>query len=411
MSFIECLKISVEAILAHKLRSFLTLLGMIISVTSFMTVLSALLGFNNFVEQQLSRIGTYTYEIQRFSFDDFQTESSIDLAQKQNKYLKLSELNFIRKNAELTVDIGAKVSPSIAEVKRKKYKLSDVKVFGAESNIATIEDFEIKEGRFFTNAEDKTRSRVAYIGSEVAKELFPYSSPVNKRIYIKNMPFRVIGVQEAEGDVFESDRDTFITIPFNTYSVVFGRVFIDTGLSFVGSAESERYFDAAVQEVRDLLRAKRKLTINKRDNFGIVTPEESREMRRNMINSIFIVVLIVPIITLVVGAIVIMNTMLVTVVERKNEIGLRRAFGATRYQIILQFIMESIILASIGGMIGVGVASLLRLIIDFYGFPTSLPLWAIFLAIFTSGLVGLLAGVIPANQAANLDPIEAIQAE
>lgn len=404
-------KIVLTTILAHKLRSFLTLLGLIISISSFILILSILLGFNIYVDEKISKIGRYTFEVNRFSLEDFRSEKAIEYAQKRNKYLKIEELEYLRTNANLTEYIGAKVSPSAAEIKRGSDKLSDISIIGTDPIISVIEELDIAEGRYFDEPENNSRVKVAFIGKGIANELFPYSSPLNKVIHINNLPYRVIGVQKEEGNIMGEAQDNFIIIPLKTYSSQFGRATIEVGLTFIGKAKSKELFDSAVEEIRLLLRVKRNLSSEQNDNFGIHTPEALAKLRENILGTIFVVIMIVPTIALLVGAIVIMNTMLASITERTKEIGLRRASGATKTDIMNQFLMESTILAIIGGSIGVIVASVLRNFVLYFGFPTIIPWWAILTSIIISGLVGFLAGYLPARKAAELDPIQALQTE
>ncbi len=411
MNFTETLKLALAAIWAHKLRSFLTLLGMIIAVAAFMLVLSALLGFNAYIDEKIAGVGSNSFTVRRFSFTDFKDTDTLAEAQRRNKDLTFEELAYIREKGDLIKEIGAKARGTRVEIKRGSKKLADVNVEGTESNIQSIDNLEIESGRYFTDTENKNATRVAYIGKDIANELFPSTSPLDGEVYIRGIPYRVIGVQVAKGSVFGQPQDTFITIPIKTYMSQFGNATGPRGLYFVGTSYSDKTFDDAVEQASTLLRIKRKMSNSEKDNFGILTPDAITGLRDSVLGTVFTVILIVPAIALVVGSIVIMNIMLVAVTERTKEIGIRKALGAKQADILKQFVYESATLASIGGIIGLVIAKLLGMIVSAFVFPTVIPWWSVVVAIGVCAMVGILAGLYPAWKAANLDPIEALRAD
>jgi putative ABC transport system permease protein len=411
MNFSETLKLAFSAIWAHKLRSFLTLLGMIIGVTAFMVVLSLLQGFNSYVDEKIAGIGSNSFTIRRFSFDDFKDTDTIAAAQRRNKELTFDELEYIKERAQLIDKIGAKAGGGGSEIKRGEEVLRDVSVSGAEPVIADIDKLDIAEGRYFTESENNSSMRVAYIGKDIADKLFPYGSPVGEEINIRGIPYRIIGVQTAKGTVFGQPQDNFVVLPIKTYGSNFGGLRNQRAPYFVATARSDKYFKDAVEEARTLLRIKRKIPAGEKDNFGIMTPDAITGIRDRILGPTFLVILAVPAIALIVGAIVIMNIMLVSVTERTKEIGIRKAIGAKQSDILRQFLFEAATLSAIGGIIGLLIAELLGFIITAFVFQTRIPLWSAFFAIAVSGGVGILAGLFPAWQAARLDPIEALRAD
>lgn len=411
MNFTETLKLAFSAIWAHKLRSFLTLLGMIIGVTAFMVVLSLLQGFNSYVDEKIAGIGSNSFTIRRFSFEDFKDTDTIAAAQRRNKELTFDELNYIRERAQLIEKIGAKAGGGGTEIKRGEETLRDVSVSGAEPVIADIDKLDIAEGRYFTEAENNNSMRVAYIGKDVADKLFPYGSAVGQEINIRGIPYRVIGVQTPKGTVFGQPQDNFVVLPIKTYGSNFGGLRNQRAPYFVATSKSDKLFNDAVEEARTLLRIKRKLPQNEKDNFGIMTPDAITGIRDRILGPTFIVIIAVPSIALLVGAIVIMNIMLVAVTERTKEIGIRKSLGARQIDILKQFIFEAATLSAIGGAIGLLLAEILGFIITAFIFQTRIPLWAAIFAIAVSGGVGILAGLFPAWKAARLDPIEALRAD
>ncbi len=413
MNFTETIKLAFDAIWAHKLRSFLTLLGMIIGVTAFMVVLSLLQGFNAYVDEKIAGIGSNSFTVRRFSFDDFKDTDSLAAAQRRNKDLTLDERDFIRERAQLIDKIGVK-APSggmTREVKRDAEVLRDVSIIGAEPVIAEIEKLDIAEGRFFTAAENDNAMRVVYIGMDVAKKLFPQGNVIDGEIDIQGIPYRIIGIQTPKGTVFGQPQDNFVEMPIKTYGKAFGGLIRGRAPYFVVTAKNDKVFNDAVEEVRTLMRIKRKQVFGEKDTFGILTPDAITGIRDRILGPTFLVIILVPTIALVVGAIVIMNIMLVSVTERTKEIGIRKSLGARQADILKQFLFEAATLSAIGGIIGLIVAELLGIVITAFVFQTRIPLWSAFFAIAVSGGVGILAGLFPAWKAARLDPIEALRAD
>ena len=411
MKFIETLKLALSAIWAHKLRSALTLLGMIIGVTAVVVVVSVIQGFNAYFDEKIAGIGSSSFSIRRFSFEDFKDTDTIAAAQRRNKNLTLDEFEYLRARTQLIDRLGAKALSTRSQIKRNSEILEDVPVDGATSNIADIDNLDIADGRFFSEAESDAASRVAYIGADVANKFFPSGNAIGGEIVIAGLPYRVIGVGVAKGTIFGVPQDNYITIPLKTYASNFGNLINQRGLYFVATAKSDNVFDDAVEEARFLMRARRHLAANEKDNFGILTPDAITGIRDRVLGTISIVAIAVPAIALVVGGIVIMNIMLVSVTERTKEIGIRKSLGARRTDILKQFMVEAVTLSAIGGAIGVLLAWIIGRILTAVFFPTYLSIVAVIVAILVSGGIGVLSGIFPAWKAARLDPIEALRAD
>lgn len=411
MDFSETMKLALSAIWAHPLRSFLTLLGMIIGMTAFMVVLSLLQGFNSYVDEKIAGIGSNSFTVMRFSFEDFKDSDTIAAAQRRNKELDFDELDFIKRNARLVGNIGAKAGNTTRDVRYGTETLVDVSITGVEPVIAEIELVDVAEGRYFSDVENNNSIRVAFVGADVANKLFPRGGAVGSELSIQGIPYRIIGVQVAKGSVFGQSQDNFILLPIQTFGANFGGLRFSRAPSFVASAKDGVKMADAVDEVRTLLRIKRKLASDEKDNFGIITPDAISGMRQSVFGTISIAILVVPAIALVVGAIVIMNIMLVAVTERTKEIGIRKSLGARQSDILKQFLYESATLSAIGGLIGLILALVIGQIITAFVFPTRIPWWAAVIAIGVSAAVGILAGLFPAWKAAQLDPIEALRAD
>ena len=412
MNLIEVLKVAVAAIWAHKLRSALTLLGMIVGVTAFVTVVSLIQGFNVYIDEKIAGIGAKSFSVQRFNpFEDFKDTDTIAAAQRRNKELTLDDYEYLRDHASLIGKIGAKARGTPSQIKRNDQLLDDVNVIGATANTADIDNRTIANGRFFTDTEADGAARVAYIGADIASKLFPAGNPIGGQIDIRGLPYRVIGVEEVKGTVFGIPQDSFIVIPLKTYSLDFGPLIRQRSLYFTATSRTDEGFNDAVDEARYLMRARRRLGPNEKDNFGIVTPDAITGLRDRLFGTIFLVAIAVPAIALIVGAIVIMNIMLVSVTERTKEIGLRKSLGARKTDILKQFLLEAVTLATIGGAVGIFLAWVVGKIVTATFFPTYLSILAVLGALAASGGVGILSGIVPAWKAARLDPIEALRAD
>ncbi|HYV25775.1 MAG TPA: ABC transporter permease [Pyrinomonadaceae bacterium] len=412
MKLLEILKVAIAAIWAHKLRSALTLLGMIVGVTAFVTVVSLIQGFNVYIDEKIANIGAKSFSIQRFNpFEDFKDTDTIAAAQRRNKELTLDDYEYLKDRATLIAKIGAKARGSASQIKRNDQVLDDVFVIGATANTADIENRNVENGRFFSETESDGAARVAYVGADIATKLFPAGNPIGGEIEIRGLPYRVIGVEAVKGTVFGVPQDGFIVIPLRTYQLDFGPLIRQRSLYFIATAKTDKGFSDAVEEARFLMRARRKLGPGEKDNFGIVTPDAITGLRDRIFGTFFIVAMVVPGIALVVGAIVIMNIMLVSVTERTKEIGLRKSLGARRTDILKQFLTEAVTLATIGGAIGVFLAWIVGKIMTVIFMQTYLSVAAIAGAIGVSALAGVISGLFPAWKAARLDPIEALRAD
>ena len=412
MKFLETLKLAIAAIWAHKLRSALTLLGMIVGVTAFVVVVSLIQGFNRYVDEKIAGIGAKSFTIQRFNpLEDFKDTDTIAAAQRRNKELTLDDYEYLKERAALIGKIGARARVTPSEVKRGNEVLEDIFVSGATANCVDIEDRDVLEGRFIAEPENESASRVAYIGYDVADKLFPSGNAVGQEITIRGIPYRVIGVEAAKGTVFGIPQDNFIIIPLKTYSVNYGGLIRQRSLYFVATSITDELFNDAVEEARFLMRGRRKLGPSEKDNFGIVTPDAITGLRDRLFGTIFIVAIAVPFIALVVGAIVIMNIMLVSVTERTKEIGIRKSLGARQNDILKQFLFEAVMLSTMGGAVGIFLAWLVGMVVTALIFPTYLSILAILAALGVSGAAGVVSGLFPAWKAARLDPIEALRAE
>ncbi len=408
MNFIESLKLATDAIWAHKLRSFLTLLGVIFGVATVIVVVSLIEGFNKYVDEKIANIGTNAFSVQKFSIEDFSSLEAYENARRRNKDVILDDLYALRARGGVIKDAGAQ-EQEMCELKYGTQTLYGVSLVAATANMVDIQNKDIAEGRSFNQADEMSFRAVCYIGADIADRFFPTKSSLGEKIKIDGRPFEIIGVAKATGSVFGQSRDKYVSIPLTTFMNIYGsRRSIQL---FVVSTSEATYLDA-VDEAHVVMRTRRKLQPNEKDNFGIITPSAVNSLREKIFGTIQTVAVGVTSIALVVGGIVIMNIMLVSVTERTKEIGIRKSLGARRRDILEQFLAESTALALIGGTIGVSIAYLLSKIVStLTPIPTALPMLAVAVALFVSGGVGLIAGVYPAWRAAGLDPIKAMRSE
>ncbi len=408
MSFYEALKLALASILAHKLRSFLTLLGVIFGVATVIVVVSLVEGFNAYVDEKIANIGTNAFSIQKFSIDDFSSVEVLNAARRRNKDITIDDLHALKNRGGFIQDAGGK-SGSMGDIKFGDKSLLNVQIKATTPNIAEIEKIETAEGRYFLNAEEETRRFVCFIGSETAEKLFPTSNPIGQIIKIDGRTFQIIGVGKELGSAFGQSRDMYVSMPLSTFLSLYG---LRRSITISVTSTTPNSYDDAIEEARTLMRVRRKLAPSEKDNFGIVTPSAVNELRDKIFGTIQVVAIGVTSISLVVGGIVIMNIMLVSVTERTKEIGIRKSIGAKQGDILKQFLAESTSLSLLGGAIGVLIAySIAKLVAVSFSIPTALPLVWVTIALFVSSSVGLISGVYPAWKAAKLDPIEALRAD
>jgi len=408
MPFIEALKLALAAILGHKLRSFLTLLGVIFGVATVIVVVSLVEGFNRYVDEKIADIGTNAFAVRKYSIDDFSSVEALNAARRRNKDIRLEDAEALRASGGAIADVGA-TADRLGEVKYGPTTLSRIHISATTANMADIQRIEAASGRYFIKTEDDTRRTVTFIGSDVAEKLFPHSDPLGQTIRIDGHVFQVVGVGKTLGSVFGQSRDNYVAVPLSTFLALYGS---RRSLSVSVISTSEATYQDAIDEARTVMRIRRRLGPGEKDNFGVITPSAINELRDKIFGTIQVAAIGVTSISLVVGGIVIMNIMLVSVTERTKEIGLRKSIGARRGDILKQFLAESTMLSLFGGAIGITIAyALAKLVALLTPVPTALPWLAVTFALFVSASVGLISGVYPAWRAARLDPIEALRAE
>lgn len=402
----EAMSMAGSAIWAHKLRSFLTLLGIIFGVAVVILVVTIIEGFNKYIDDKVADLGSNAFVVTRFGI--ITSEKEFREKERYNRAITVTEWEAINEHKQYVREAGAVIRRR-APVKVADKVLQDVRVSGVSANMISIDTKKIGQGRFFSREEEESKASVAFIGADIVKEFFPTVDPIDKEIRIDGRPYRVIGVAEAMGSVFGQPQDSFVDIPFGTFLKSYG---VGQGFALRVSAISGDKMQDAVDEVRVSLRGQRHLAPGAKDTFDIITPDAIGNLRDQIFGTVAMVAIGVTSISLVVGGIVIMNIMLVSVTERTREIGIRKSMGARRTDILQQFLAESTLLSLIGGMLGVFSAwSLSKLVTALLSFPTTLPIAWTIAALGVSSGVGLFFGIYPAWKAAKLDPIVALRAD
>jgi putative ABC transport system permease protein len=405
MHFLEGIIIALRSLVANKLRSILTLIGVIIGVMTVIAVVSVVSGMNRYVEEEISSMGSTTFLIRKFGMI---TSDEQWWEQRQRKNFSLEDMEAIQENCPDCWKVGAQ-AVTWRKVKYKNKHLSSMSIVGATANITEISDREIYEGRTFSEFEAQHNRRVCFIGWEIKENLFPNEDPMGKDIKIGNHHFRIIGVAEKKGAFLGNNQDDYVLIPITTYEKLFARRFY---LSIFVKTKDFMSMQDAMDQCRVILRARRNVDYDKPDDFAILTSESVMDFFRQFTQLALMVMGGVASISLVVGGIVIMNIMLVSVTERTREIGIRKALGARRRNILWQFLVEAVTLALVGGIVGILIgAGVAQLISSFSPLPASVEVWSVAVALLVSSSVGIFFGIFPAMKAARLSPIEALRYE
>jgi len=401
----EAFWIALEALRSHKLRSFLTLLGVVIATTTLIVVMSVINGMNLYIADHVANLGVNTFILSQYKWaQGYETWLK---ARRRNRPIRLEDYRFLKENVDGYKAIGATAGYGGRTAKYGGQVVYDVSLTGVTPSIIDIGQQKVDYGRYITESDYLHGAPVCFIGQDLVDKFFPNVDPMGKEIRVGGRSFRVIGVAEKIGTTFGQSQDNFVQVPLTTFQRLF---FARPELNVSIQAWSAAQMFPLEDEVTSLMRVRRHLRYNEDDTFGINASETIMDLWKRLTSSIFAVTIGVVAVFMVVGGIVIMNIMLASVTERTHEIGIRKSLGARRRDILTQFIIESAVMAAAGGLIGVLLAMLISMIVQKY-FTSTVPLSAILVGLGLSMMVGLFFGIYPASKAAKLDPIEALRAE
>jgi putative ABC transport system permease protein len=407
MPFKEAFKLALQSLWANKLRSILTLLGVIIGVASVIMVVTLTNGAKTFVTEKLNNYGAAVITVSKMPQTFITTDEY--LSYQKRKDITYDDYRAILSDCKSCESVAATRNVT-GKVVYETRSTTDTNIRGWTSTMPQMMNLNIAEGRFYTELEDQHSARIAVVGSDIVDNVLGPGDPLGKEIRVDGAPYTVIGVGESQGKMLGQSLDNWVAIPLNTFLHAYDAhtsmmIYVNTG---AGGA----VMDTVSDEVRVIMRARRHLAPNVADSFSVDSSATFQNFLGNILDNFGAVVVAIAAISLVIGGIVIMNIMLVTVTERTREIGVRKALGAKRKDILLQFLIESALLASIGGLIGVllgiGLAKVITLAI---GFPSVVALWSIAVGLIVAISVGLFFGIYPAHKASALDPIAALRAE
>ena len=406
VTMLETTRLALDALRAHKLRSFLTLLGVILAVTTLVVVMSFVAGMNFYVADRIANLGANVFIVDRFGI--ITSQDAWVKAQKR-PLITMEDYERMRESMKTAKAVAALDDHNI-EVRSGNERLENTDVMGVSPNYAEVRNINVAQGRFINQTDDDHRGQVVFIGADVADRLFANVDPIGKVVRAETHEYQVIGVAERIGSAFGQSQDNFMIIPLHTFEKELHRPRDWVGI-FVQAGSAEM-MSACEDEARMLMRAWRHLPYDAPDNFAILGSDSIMKLWNDLTGTLAKVAVGLVSVFLVVGGIVIMNIMLASVTERTREIGIRRSLGARKKHILLQFMMESAVLAATGGIIGVLLAyGLVELLGRVTSIPLKMPMDAVVISLCVSTAVGLFFGIYPATRAAKLDPIEALRAE
>jgi len=404
--FREPVGVALETLRQHKMRSFLMLLGIILSVSTLIVVISLISGVNKYIADRVANLGSNVFLLTRFPLIT-DVEEYVK-ANRRNKKVTWDDYEALRENLKLPLRVGVELRAN-GKVRRGTESITDVNIRGVTANMGDIDPVTPRDGRYISEGDDQSRSQVTMIGNDLATKLFPNVDPVGREILIEGRPFQVVGVARIIGTAFGQSQDNFAYIPMQTYFKMYGT---QETIWLNIQARGPEWMERTQDEARAMMRARRHLPPNEPDNFGIFDQAALMELWKNLTGVIATAMVGIVSVFLVIGGVVIMNVMLATVTERTREIGIRKALGARRGDILLQFLIESAVMAAIGGALGVtlayGIAGLTKAATSV---PMNVPFFAVLTAEAISAAVGVFFGVYPAKKAAGLQPIEALRQE
>ena len=404
--FLESAGIAIQAIWSNKLRSFLTVLGNIVAVTSIIAVVTLIQGMNEYVTNAIvTDVGADNFTIQR---NPVIRTAEDEERVRNNPPITTDDAEAVREFGDHITAVATQGN-SRTRITYRNQTLNSVQIQGVSREYIFFSTFDAERGRPISPSEVDRHRPVAILGYDTAEQLFGAADPIDKLIRIGSRQFRVVGVSKKKGSIFGQSQDEFAVIPLGMFQKMFGS---RMSLQILVKPRSPDVVRAAMDDATVAMRIERRLRPNEPDNFGMFSSDSLLNIYHTATNGIFAVLIGVVALSLVVGGIVIMNIMLMVVSERTREIGLRKALGAKRRDIIWQILTESVTLSTFGGLVGVGLGFLLAIVISSATpLPASVQFWSVLIGVGITAAVGLFFGMYPAMRAASLDPIEALRRE
>jgi putative ABC transport system permease protein len=402
----EAFSIAIQSIFEHKLRAFLTLIGIIIGVAAVVVVGASISGLKTYVIDKVSKVlGSNHFMITRMANTGRITDEEFEKRNRRNKDITWEEYEYVRDNCKMCYAVGVQMNAG-TEINQDGIEMPSVRIQGITANFIEIEDKTLSQGRFLSEAEVERSAKVCVIGYDVQEKFFSNKNPIGETLKIRGVPLTVIGIEERRGSFFGDSMDRNVYIPVTLHNQIFNR---SSGLQLHGKAANAEVFKDTIENARLNLRNKRQLIGSEEDTFSLVNTDEFNSQMDQFTGAIAVVVIPITMIILVVGGIVVMNIMLVSVTERTFEVGLRKALGATRNQILLQFLIESSLLCILGGILGLILAAgATQAVGALLEMTMTITVFYMALSVGISSLIGVLAGLYPAWKASKLDPIVAL---
>ncbi len=408
MHFLEGITIALEALWANKLRTFLTLLGNIVGVMSVIAVVSIIDGMNSYIRTEVAHEGSGVFRVQQVNELDILSDFDKFLKSLHNPEITMLDLAVLRERVTLADYMDASQSTG-AEVRYQRHTIKSVSIQGRTENYFMMGKWDLQDGRHFSPQEVQRSAEVAVIGFDIADRMFPGMDPVGKDIKIAGISFRIIGVLAKRAGTLGGGQNLLAVVPLTALQKIFGSHRSIT--ISIKAADLDRVSEC-VDQVRLTMRILRHLGPKREDNFAVVTSDNLLNIWESISKGIFAALIGIVSISLVVGGIVIMNIMLVSVTERTREIGIRKAVGATRMNVLWQFLVEAVTLSGVGGVLGILFGFAIAALVAYFSpLPYAIKLWSIFVGLSVTFAVGIFFGAYPALQAARLDPIEALRYE
>ena len=407
MNFTEAVAISTSSLWAHKLRSILTLVGVVIGVSAVIAVVSLINGANQYVATRVFRLGADVFGLSKQPSIITNVDEWLEF--QKRKRITYDDFQAVREQCKSCKEVGASLGGRV-EVKSGLNSLKDTNLRAWTPQMADLYDVDLVAGRHLMEADLSAAAPVCVIGMDVVDNLLPNVDPVGKEVRWNNIPCQVIGVGKKEGSALGNSLDNWVILPLSTYNKEYGNQ--QNSLRVTARAGSAGRIEASVDEVRQIMRGRHHLPYQAKDDFSIETSDSFLSLWKDISSSFFAVTIAIASISLVVGGIVIMNIMLVSVTERTREIGMRKAVGARQIDILRQFLIESSTIAAIGGALGVLLGVMVAGVVSWLTpLPSSVRLWSVLSGLAVALSVGLFFGTYPAAKAAKLDPVEALRSE